>query len=461
MWGGRFGKGPAPEAEDFTRSIQIDARLWEQDIAVSLAHIRMLAARGVVSPQEANQIVQGLLDLKRAIETGKVTIDPRVEDIHTFIETKLREKVGPVAGKLHTARSRNDQVVTDLRLWTRDALQDVQLSLHRLQQTLIDLAEEHLQTLMPGLTHQQHAQPVTLAHHLMAYFWMLERDHERLSQSHHRLNLSPLGAGALAGTSIAIDPIITASELQFDDVMPNSMDAVSDRDFVAETLFVYALMMTHLSRLAQELILWSAPEYGFVELDDGYTTGSSLMPQKKNPDVMELIRGRSARAIGNLTAMLTTLKGLTLTYHRDLQDDKTILFETHDFTLPALNLTNSVLSSAVWNIERMRQAVMGDYSTATELANYLVTKGVPFREAHKITGQIVLSCVQQGKPLEALTIEELSAYHKEMGEDVLQALQPDQAVASSLSQTGTAPIVVQAQIELARETLKNHRRLGG
>lgn len=461
MWGGRFGKGPAPEAEDFTRSIHIDARLWEQDIAGSLAHIRMLAARGVVSPQEANQIVQGLLDLKRAIETGKVMIDPSVEDIHTFIETKLREKVGPVAGKLHTARSRNDQVVTDLRLWTRDALQDVQLSLHMLQQTLIDLAEEHLQTLMPGLTHQQHAQPVTLAHHLMAYFWMLERDHERLSQSHHRMNLSPLGAGALAGTSIPIDPIITASELQFNDVIPNSMDAVSDRDFVAETLFVYALMMTHLSRVAQELILWSAPEYGFVELDDGYTTGSSLMPQKKNPDVMELIRGRSARAIGNLTAMLTTLKGLTLTYHRDLQDDKTILFETHDFTLPALNLTNSVLSSAVWNTERMRQAVTGDYSTATELANYLVTKGVPFREAHKLTGQIVLSCVQQGKPLELLTVEELSAYHKTIGEDVLQALQPEHAVASSLSQTGTAPLVVQAQIELARETLKNHRRLGG
>lgn len=416
----------------------------------------MFATCGILTPAEAEQIVQGLLEIGQALETGNLSIDPNAEDIHTFLEAVLQQKVGPIASKLRMARSRNDQVVTDVRLWLKEAIRLLLLHLHYLQEVLVALAGRHLHTIMPGLTHQQHAQPVSLAHHLLAYFWMLERDFQRLWESHARLDLNPLGACALAGTSFPIDRDFTTSELGFADTIPNSMDAVSDRDFIAEFLFDSALLMVHLSRLAQELILWSTPEYGFVTLDDAYTTGSSLLPHKKNPDIAELIRGRSALAIGNLTALLSLLKGLPLTYNRDLQEDKGLLFATFDFVLPAVELMAQMIASAKWNKKRMKQAVQNDDSTASELANYLVRKGISFQEAHQIVGRLVRACVKQGKSLGKLTLRELQASSPRFEEDALTLLDPMQVLRWQASEGGTAPSAVRKQIRMARKVLKQH-----
>jgi argininosuccinate lyase len=453
MWGGRFEKSPAPEAEAFSHSLPVDIRLWRQDIQVSLAYARMLGIRGIITPQEANLLVEALLEIAHEIEKGLWQPDLTAEDIHTAIENRLYEKVGALAGKLHTARSRNDQVATDVRLYLKESIRTLGTSLIALINTLIELAQQHTETVMPGLTHQQHAQPVSLAHHLMAHAWALMRDLERLCDCTLRVKVCPLGAGALAGTSFPIDRELLASELELDEPAPNSMDAVSDRDFVAEYLFIAALLMVHLSRMAQELILWSTPEYGFIELDDAYTTGSSLMPQKKNPDIAELIRGRTALAIGNLTALLALLKGLPLTYHRDLQDDKTLLFATNDFLIPAVRLMKQMLETTRWHPERMRQALQGDFSTATELADYLVRRGMPFREAHHLVGQIVRDCLQQGKTLEQLTISELKSYSPLFETDALQVIQPEVAVHARTSYGGTAPEAVQHQIEIATNRL--------
>lgn len=454
MWGGRFEKEPAPEAQAFSHSLFIDQRLWSQDIQGSIAHARMLGITGILSQHEANALVQALLEIAHEIQEGEWELDYEAEDIHTAIEQRLYEKVGALAGKLHTARSRNDQVATDTRLWLREMTPKIGHALIELCQTLTQLAEQHTMTLLPGLTHQQHAQPVSLAHHLMAHLWAFGRDLERLVQSAHRMNLCPLGAGALSGTSIPIDRELTANELGFSLPVPNSMDAVSDRDFVADYLYTFTMMMLHLSRIAQELINWSTPEYGFVELDDAYTTGSSLMPQKKNPDIAELIRGRSALAVGNLTAWLTLLKGLPLTYNRDLQDDKALLFATFDYLLPAIRLTRAMLKTARWNTDRMRAALTGDFSTATELADYLVRKGLPFREAHHIVGQIVRDCIQQGIGLESLTREALRRHSPLFEDDALQVVQPEQAVRAKQVIGGTAPEAVEAQIQHARKVLE-------
>jgi len=457
MWGGRFQKEPDPTAASFTRSIATDLPFWSHDILGSLAHARMLGITGILPLEEANLIVQGLLDIANDMKSGAITIDKESEDIHSFIEAQLHERIGPIAGKLHTGRSRNDQVVTDVRLWLKETLSSLTNGILALQTVLLETAAQHLTTFMPGLTHQQHAQPVTLAHHLLAYFWMFDRDYERFVQNFHRTNMNPLGAGALAGSSFPLDRVLTTAELDFADMIPNSMDAVSDRDFLVEFQFNCALMMVHLSRLAQELILWSTPEYGFVELDDAYTTGSSIMPQKKNPDVMELVRGRSARVIGNLTAMLTMLKGLPLTYHRDLQDDKVLLLDTVGMTAPALKLTAAVLEKARWNVVRMREAVYGDYSTATELANYLVNKGMPFREAHGVVGRLVLDCLKQGKPLEELSLSELQAYNLAFAEDALDLLSAEQAVLACETEGGPSPAMVMRQIEIAADVLNRRR----
>jgi argininosuccinate lyase len=457
MWGGRFRKEPDPMAASFTRSLEIDYPFWSHDLLGSLAHARMLGITGIIPLEEANLIVQGLLDILNDMRSGAITLDSEAEDIHTFIEAQLYERIGPAAGKLHTGRSRNDQVVTDVRLWLKESISGILNRIFTLQSAILEVAIEHLTTVMPGLTHQQHAQPVTLAHHLLAYFWMLNRDYERFAQNFHRTNSNPLGAAALAGSSLPLDRVLTTSELDFAEVIPNSMDAVSDRDFLIEFQFNCSLLMVHLSRLAQELILWSAPEYGFVELDDAYTTGSSIMPQKKNPDVMELIRGRSARTIGNLTAMLTMLKALPLTYHRDLQDDKILLLDTVSIVSPALSLTAGVLKTAQWNVERMRQATYGDYSTATELANYLVRKGMPFREAHGVIGRLVLSCSERRKPLEELRLEELQAYSPLFAEDALGLPAAEQAVSACETEGGTSPTMVAVQIEIATGMLKRRQ----
>lgn len=453
MWGGRFEGKLSPEAEAYSYSLQHDFRLWKEELRASAAHARMMGITGMLSTHEANRIVDALLEIHAEIEEGEWLPLDDYEDIHTAIEARLYEKIGALAGKLHTGRSRNDLVATETRMWLRERTTDLARAMLRLCGQLMELAEQHLETLLPGLTHQQHAQPVTLAHHLMAHCWAFIRDLSRLAHAGDRMNLCPLGAGALTGTSFPIDRELLAAELGFAMPAPNSMDAVSDRDFAAEYLFMCALLMVHLSRLAQELILWSTPEYGYVELSDEHTTGSSLMPQKKNPDIAELIRGRSALAIGNLTGMLALLKGLPLTYNRDLQDDKPLLFATMDTTISSVTLMCQMLEKARWNTERMRHALHSDFSTATELADYLVRKGVPFREAHAIVGGIVRECLQQGVALESLTVETLQRHHLRFEADALEAIDPMQAVRARTILGGTAPEAVQQQIKQAKQWL--------
>ncbi|GIV07290.1 MAG: argininosuccinate lyase [Fimbriimonadales bacterium] len=453
MWGGRFEGSLSPDAQAYSFSLQHDVRLWKQELHASAAHARMMGITGMLSPHEANRIVDALLEIHAEIEEGEWFPFDEYEDIHTAIEARLFEKIGALAGKLHTGRSRNDLVATEVRMWLRERTTDLARAMLGLCHQLMHLAEQHQETLMPGLTHQQHAQPVTLGHHLMTHCWAFIRDLSRLAHAGDRMNLCPLGAGALSGTTFPIDRELLAAELGFGMPIPNSMDAVSDRDFIAEYLFVSALLMVHLSRLAQELILWSTPEYGYVELSDEHTTGSSMMPQKKNPDIAELIRGRSALVMGNLMGILALLKGLPLTYNRDLQDDKPLLFATMDTVIPSVRLMSDMLEKAHWRTDRMRAALQGDFSTATELADYLVRKGVPFREAHHIVGQIVRECLQHGVGLEALTLERLQKHHLRFEADALEAIDPERAVRARTILGGTAPESVMHQIEQAKNWL--------
>jgi argininosuccinate lyase len=458
LWGGRFEKQTHRLVEEFTQSISVDARLWDADITASQAHARMLGSVGVLTADESCVITEGLeavrAEIARAFEGGQNPFDPLAEDVHSELEKKLATRVGPLAGKLHTGRSRNDQVATATRLYLRGELDSTLEELGALQSWLVGAAEGHLETLLPGFTHLQHAQPVSLAHHLLAYFWMFERDRERLRDARKRINRLPLGSAALAGTSFPLDRSQVARALGFDGLCPNSLDAVSDRDFVVEFLSAGALVMSHLSRLAEELVLWSTPEFGFVELDDTVTTGSSIMPQKKNPDVAELIRGRTGRLNGALVGMLTVLKGLPLSYNRDLQEDKTHLFEGLDTVRSSTRLMLLMLESARFGAERMAASLRGDFSNATDLADYLARKGLPFRQCHEITGRIVRDCLERGRALEDLSLPELQAFSPEFGPDVLAALSPRAVMAARRSAGGTAPEAVRAQLEEARAALR-------
>jgi argininosuccinate lyase len=453
LWGGRFEKQTDEAVEAFTASIGVDARLWEVDIRGSIAHARMLGKTGVLTSDEADAIIAGLQALREDILAGKVNFDPKAEDIHSEIERLLSKRIGAVAGKLHTARSRNDQVATDTRLYLREGIDTLCERLRQLQEWLVQTAQSHLHTVLPGLTHLQHAQPVSLAHHLMAYFWMFQRDRERLGDCRKRVNLLPLGSAALAGTSFPIDREMVAQELGFEGLCENSLDAVSDRDFAVEFLCCAALVMTHLSRLAEELILWSTPEFGFVELDDSVTTGSSIMPQKKNPDVAELIRGRTARVIADLTGTLAMLKALPLSYNRDLQEDKVFLFDAVDTVLSSVSLMHLMLSRAQFRPERMRGAVRGDFSNATDLADYLVRKGMPFRQAHEVVGRVVQHCLKQHIALEDLSVAQLRSFSELFDADAVQHLQPEAVIQARRSRGGTAPEAVQEQIALAQKLL--------
>jgi argininosuccinate lyase len=453
LWGGRFEKQTDEAVEAFTASIGVDARLWEVDIRGSIAHARMLGKIGVLTPEEADAIIAGLYALGEDIAAGRIAFDPKAEDIHSEVERLLTERIGAVAGKLHTGRSRNDQVATDTRLYLREGIDTLGQQIRHLQEWLLQTARNHLHTMLPGVTHLQHAQPVSLAHHLMAYFWMFQRDRERLSDCRKRVNLLPLGSAALAGTSFPLDREMVAQELGFDGLCENSLDAVSDRDFVVEFLSCAALVMTHLSRLAEELILWSTPEFGFVELDDSVTTGSSIMPQKKNPDVAELIRGRTARAVADLTGALVMLKALPLSYNRDLQEDKGFLFDALDTVLSSVPLMQLMLSRAQFRTERMRQAVRGDFSNATDLADYLVRKGMPFRQAHEVVGRVVQYCLKQGVALEDLDVAQLRTFSDLFDEEAVQLLQPEAVMQARQSRGGTAPGAVQQQIQLATQLL--------
>ena len=453
LWGGRFEKDTDQAVEAFTASIGVDERLWQVDIQGSIAHARMLGKRGIISAPEGLQIISALEAVRADIAGGKVVFNPDAEDIHSEIERLLTDKIGAVAGKLHTARSRNDQVATDSRLYLRGEIQGLQAEIRTLQTWFIETAQQHLQTVLPGLTHMQHAQPVSLAHHLMAYFWMFERDHSRLADSLKRVNQLPLGSAALAGTSFSLDREMVAKELGFSAVTQNSLDAVSDRDFVVEFLSGASLMMMHLSRMAEELILWSTPEFGFVRLDDSVTTGSSIMPQKKNPDVAELIRGRVGRVYGALMGSLTMLKALPLSYNRDLQEDKTFLFEGLDTVRSSLKLMTLMLSSAVFVTDKMADALHGDFSNATDLADYLVTKDLPFRQAHEVVGKIVRSCIEKKQGIEDMTLSQLVEFSPLFEKDILPLVKPRAVMEARRSQGGTSSEAVTTQIQLAKNCL--------
>lgn len=458
LWGSRFKKPLAEGALKFSSSFDVDKRLWKQDILGSIAHAIMLGESGIIDPSDAKEIVKGLVKLMREIETGKVPLEGQDEDIHSFIERKLKEYLGEVAGKLHTGRSRNDQVVTDFRLWCRDAVRKLAEGILKMQQALISQAEKNIDNLFPGMTHLQHAQPVRFAHHLLAHFWALQRDWERLRDLLPRINVSPLGAAALAGSGLPINPKRTAQLLGFSETAKNSMDAVSERDFACELVFVCTLTMVHLSRLAEEIILWSTPEFGFVNLDDAWCTGSSIMPQKRNPDIAELVRGKTSVVIGALVQLLTLLKGLPLTYNRDLQEDKAIAFNAVDTTLASLLAMSQLIATATFNPERMRQALKRDFSTATDLADYLVQKGVPFREAHHIVGQLVLHLGEKGKGLEDANLDDLRIFSDKFDADALEFLLPQESVEHRRELAGTAKRSVQRQLKQAESEIRKAKR---
>jgi len=453
LWGGRFTKKPQESAHRFTSSLAFDRRLAEHDIAGSIAHARMLGRCKIIAAEEARELEAGLERVRAGLASGEMTLDPASEDVHTEIERLLGEHIGALAGKLHTARSRNDQVALDLRLFLRDEIDTLRTKLAALQSALVTAAEANLDVVLPGYTHLQRAQPVLLGHHLMAYFAMFQRDRDRLADARTRANICPLGAAALAGTSFPIDPAFVADQLGFDAVFSNSMDAVSDRDFVLEFLADAAITMVHVSQLGAEFVLWSSSEFGFVRLDDAWCTGSSIMPQKRNPDVAELARGKTGRVVGDLVALLTITKGLTLSYNRDLQEDKESLFDAVDTLGGALDVLKEMIATATFNAQKMEQALQHGFPTATEVADYLVRKGLPFREAHGLVGQVITYCEKQGTSFEDLSIEEWRSFSRDFDSDITRCISPTGAAEAKASPGGTAPHRVKEQIAAARKLL--------
>ena len=453
LWGGRFEGATDALVWKFNQSLPFDRRLWREDITGSIAHARMLARQGIIPDSDGAAIVAGLESLCDDLAAGRSSLPADAEDIHSAVEQMLRERIGPVAGKLHTARSRNDQIATDIRLWLKASVADLQVANADLRARLVVLADSNLGVVLPGRTHHQHAQPILLSHHLLAYFWMLTRDSGRMADLLRRADALPLGAGALAGTPFPIDREFVREQLGFATVCPNSLYAVADRDFAVEFCAAASLMMMHLSRLAEEIVLWSSPEFGFVELDDAVTTGSSIMPQKKNPDVAELIRGKTGRVYGDLLTLLTLMKGLVLAYNKDMQEDKEPLFDAYDTVFACVTLMNRLLEGAAFRPERMAASLYGDYSTATDLADALATTGVPFREAHEIVGRVVRDGIATGQPLEGLTLDALRAFDGRFTASALDALLPRASVDARTSYGGTATARVAEQIVEARAAL--------
>jgi argininosuccinate lyase len=438
LWGGRFSSATLPSVEAFTASIDVDARLYRHDIRGSIAHAKMLAKQRIIPASDARKIVRGLQAVEREIDSGKFVFSQADEDIHMNIERRLTELIGAAGGKLHTARSRNDQVALDMRLYLRDEVKNVINELRGLQRQLALVAKRNLDVIMPGYTHLQRAQPVLLAHHLLAYVDMLERDSERFADCSGRINVLPLGSGALAGTTFPIDRAYVAKLLGFPRVSKNSIDAVSDRDFLLEFLAAASILFVHLSRLAEELILWSSQEFGFIELPDGYCTGSSMMPQKKNPDVPELIRGKTGRVFGHLHSLLTIMKGLPLAYNRDLQEDKIPLFDTVDTVEASLKIMGEVIAGMRVRRERMLTAVKDGYMNATDLADYLVERGMAFRAAHEVAGKVVQYCVMETKRIEELSLAELKRFSSKFDKDVYRYISAEAVVGRRRALGGTA-----------------------
>jgi len=442
------------KVEEFLESISFDKRLYKYDIQGSIAHIKMLAKCKIIADFEGKQIIKALKDIEKEIKSGKLKLDPSLEDIHTHIEKRLIEKIGDIGAKLHTARSRNDQISLDMRLFLRDEIKEIAELIRNLQKSILKVAEKHIDAIMPGYTHLQHAQPILFSHWIMAYFSMLNRDWERLLNTFGRVNISPLGAAALAGTSHAIDREYVAHLLGFPKVVQSSMDAVSDRDFIIEFLADASLLMMHLSRLSEELILFSSKEFGFVELDEAFTTGSSIMPQKRNPDVCELIRGKTGRVYGNLMSLLTTMKSLPLAYNRDMQEDKVPLFDTVDTLKGSLSLSAQMLDTMKINKKRMLASFEGDFSMATDLADYLVKKDLPFRKAHQIVSKLVKDTIKKKKTLTDLTLKDFKTYSKLFGRDVFDTIKVKTGVASRKSLGGTAKESVKGLIAQGKEIVK-------
>ena len=454
LWGGRFEGTVEEWVEQFGASISFDHQLAKFDLMGSLAHVQMLGQTGILSSEEAEQIQDGLKALLRDLDAGELHFDIANEDIHMNMEVLLTEKIGPLAGKLHTARSRNDQVATDMHLYLKEQLGHVLDKLANLNSVLLDLAEKHVETIMPGYTHLQHAQPISFAHHLMAYYNMFQRDSERFAFNLKHTDLSPLGAAALAGTTFPIDRQLSSDLLGFQQPYTNSLDAVSDRDFILEFLSNASILMMHMSRFCEEIINWCSFEYQYISLSDSFSTGSSIMPQKKNPDMAELIRGKSGRVYGHLLGLLTVMKSLPLAYNKDLQEDKEGMFDTVETILNSLDVLAGMLSSMQINKAKMQQSTENDFSNATELADYLAEKGLPFREAHEIVGKLVLDSIKHGKNIQDWDLEELQVYHPLIEEDIYIYLRPETAVQRRNSLGGTGFEQVKYQIEQAKKELK-------
>ncbi len=453
LWTGRFEKSLSGDADDFNTSLPFDKRMYRQDILGSVAHAEMLCRCGIISQEDNTAIADGLTGILEDIESGKLVIQG-AEDIHSFVEDVLTARIGDAGRRLHTARSRNDQVALDLRLYLRDRCSDIQKGLKNLISVICNKAEENTDTVMPGYTHLQRAQPIAFGHQLMAYASMLVRDMGRFSDCVKRMNVSPLGSCALAGTTYSTDRSITSSLLGFDSPCINSIDGVSDRDFAVETAFACSMAMMHLSRFAEEVILWCSWEFGFVTLDDSYSTGSSIMPQKKNPDIAELVRGKTGRVYGDLTTLLTMLKGIPLAYNKDMQEDKEAVFDAVDTLETCLAVFAPMLDTMTVRPDRMRKAALEGFINATDCADYLTKKGVPFRTAYKITGSIVGWCIKNGKTLESMTIEEYQSFSSEFDEGIYSATDMDECMKKRSSHGGTSPDSVRAQIQQVRRIIE-------
>ena len=455
MWAGRTDGVTDKIADDFNSSIRVDSRMYKQDITGSIAHAAMLGAKGIIDKADADRIIDGLASILDDIESGKLDIDMTAEDIHMFVESELTSRLGDVGKKLHTARSRNDQVALDVRMYLRDRTDEILALLRSLIAVIADKAEEYKDTIMPGYTHLQRAQPITFGHHLMAYAMMLLRDKERFSDAAKRMNISPIGSCALAGTTYDTDRRLEAQKLGFDGVCQNSLDGVSDRDFAVELTSACSILMMHLSRFSEELILWSSWEFAFVELSDAYTTGSSIMPQKKNPDMAELVRGKTGRVYGDLITILTLMKGLPLAYNKDMQEDKECVFDAFDTLEMCLKVFTPMIETMKARKENMLKAAQGGFINATDLADYLVRKGMPFRSAYKISGQIVKKCIESGLVLETLPMDEYKKFSDLFESDLYDDISLETCVKKRISEGGTSVVSVEKQIEFVRNTIKD------
>ena len=455
MWAGRFSKTLNKQADDFNSSIHFDSRMYKQDITGSMAHAAMLAVKGIITQEDCIAIVDGLETILSDLQNGSLQIDMNAEDIHMFVESELTKRIGDVGKKLHTARSRNDQVALDIRLYLREETSKIVSLIKALVSAVVEQAAKHQDTIMPGYTHLQRAQPITFAHHLLAYAMMLTRDVERLKDAVKRMNISPLGSCALAGTTYDTDRYMTATALDFDGITLNSIDGVSDRDFCVELLSAFSILMMHLSRFSEEIILWSSLEFGFIELDDSFTTGSSIMPQKKNSDMAELVRGKTGRVYGDLMALLTTLKGLPLAYNKDMQEDKEAIFDAVDTVKMCLGVFAPMIATMYVNKEKMYKAACEGFINATDLADYLVKRGMPFRTAYKCVGEIVGYCIKNGLVLETMSLEQYKEFDESFEEDLFEEISLETCVNKRISAGGTGPDSVKEQIKYISEFLND------